>query len=114
MHRAISAFHLTDAPLAFLLHGPLMVRVANICTEPFDVFGHVRLDLAIPQICKPVAVSVANVVVFEARLFDGLEEMDGLHDLDQLRCILGSSHISIRVTEALGDLGGQHTHPGHR
>ena len=55
-----------------------MVVAANVWTEQIHVSRSGALDVAVSKVCEAVLVSVADVVVFESRLLDRLQEVDGL------------------------------------
>lgn len=56
-----------------------MVTAPHVRAETFIVpLLGMRLDFSITEIGEPILVSIADIVIFEARVFDGLEEMNGL------------------------------------
>jgi hypothetical protein len=58
-----------------------MVTTPNIRGQSLDVQRRMRLHLAIPQIREAILVPIADIVIFEAWVLDGFEEMNRLHHI---------------------------------
>jgi hypothetical protein len=61
-----------------LINRPLMITIPHIRRQPMIILPRMRLDLSIAQKCESVVVSVADIVVFESRIFDRFQEMNRL------------------------------------
>lgn len=69
---------LHENSFVFLFHAPLVIMIAHVRRQTRHILGLVGLDLALAQVGEPVAESPADIVVFESRVFDRLEEVNGL------------------------------------
>jgi hypothetical protein len=71
-----------------------MIAVPHVRRQPLIFAFDMRLHLAVPEEREAVLVSVADVVVFEAGVFDRLEEMDRLRKtplVNERRCTSAES-----------------------
>lgn len=65
-------------PPVVLLDLPFVVGVPHIGAQTQHISRCRGLHVTVTQKGEPVLVSVLNIVVFEARVFDRLEEVDRL------------------------------------
>lgn len=68
-------------PLSASLDVPVVIVIANVRAQSQHVSGCRRLDFSVAKEREPILVPISDIVIFEARLFDRLEEVDGLTDV---------------------------------